>query len=267
METHQFIRLNSYHPDFSFHDLGKLKSLQSSSKLYIVFPGLSAAKTIDLCNQDYDSDIWVQGSSIGLPFTRPLTAFFLERLCCDRLSISLLFCLINHSYRCHVESVVISSLSLKSNWNLDLIKCLPKTCSVIPTISPALCPKLDPRYSIPFNYQLFDFKSPSFMPKLFSSVVYLPLLAAFIGYKEIVVLGADLNGSGYYYSDVNLPQHKTKSVTIPIMHDFDFRSSNASNSHQSQFRTKQRPYSIIDYLSVLEPYLFDIGASFTRFIP
>ena len=172
LENYSFHRyifcINNPHCTYFDH----LQESRSSSNLYILFPGYSVVQHLSQINNDLNSDLWVQGTSIALPFLRPINSFFLERLGTDRLSIALLHYLMTRAYSTSINTIVLSSLSLSSNWDKQLFASLPSTATICPTISPVLSSFLHPSFAVSDNLNLFyKYSNTSIMPKLYSSVV------------------------------------------------------------------------------------------------
>jgi len=86
--------------------------------------------------------------------------------------------------------------------------------------------------------------APAVLPDNGSSVVRMVFLALILGFKEIALIGVDLNGSPYFWeesrfvADQNLPLHEIR------------RSQGDSIATQS---TEERPFSVSDFLAALSP--------------
>ena len=73
--------------------------------------------------------------------------------------------------------------------------------------------------------------------KIFTSLITLPILASLIKYKNIYLVGSDLDHSGYFYSDINLKNIDIdKYSSIKVLNQLDFRSDKNFNSHKSNIK-------------------------------
>lgn len=86
--------------------------------------------------------------------------------------------------------------------------------------------------------------SPSVIPDNGSSVVRMIFLALILGFRDIVLVGVDLNGSPYFWEDPYF-------VTDPTV---DSRSIHRSpEDSMSTEQTEDRPFAVSDFIATLAP--------------
>lgn len=223
----------------------------------IIFPGSNSLEFVTSKIDLYkDCDLWLQGTSIGLPIKRDIQAFFLERMSCDPLSLAILYSLFNISTISSISRIFCSSLELRGNWNKDLLKTIRKKFNTSFYYSPCISQRVRPEIGISMMIrELIDEKNEGFFVKIFTSLITLPVLASLVGYGNIYLVGSDLDDSGYFYSDINIKNYLEFDIfsSIKVLNQFDFRSDKNYNSHKSKQRTSDSPYNIFDYL----PFCFD----------
>ena len=219
-----------------------LSNEKKRDDLIIIFPGHKSLEFVtSKINLYKGCDLWLQGTSIGLPIKRDIQAFFLERMACDPLSLAMLYSLINLSTKSSINRIFCSSLEIRENWNKDLIKTINNMFNTSYYYSPCISQIVSPKIGISMMIrELIDERNIGVFVKIFTSLITLPILASLIKYKNIYLVGSDLDHSGYFYSDINLKNIDIeKYSSIKVLNQFDFRSDKSFNSHKSKYKTSE----------------------------